>query len=197
MTTQDLVTTGDAARILGVTRQHVIDLCERGELPYTMAGTHRRIRFDAVVALRDRPSGSRGGPMTKDQVRSLWLHRAAAGKIAADPSASLAKGRASVERQLAAGADGGVWLRRWLDVIARGPEAVMRVMTSTHPEARELRQNSPWLGLLSDSDRERIVRSAFEATGATMGYPPSGYQSPSPTSQTGSPLADTSPRRPR
>ena len=69
MTTQDLVTTGDAARILGVTRQHVIDLCERGELPYTMAGTHRRIRFDAVVALRDRPSGSRGGPMTRDQVR--------------------------------------------------------------------------------------------------------------------------------
>ncbi len=42
----------------------------------------------------------------------------------------------------------------------------MRVMTSTDPEARELRQNSPWLGLLSDDERERIVRSAFEAAGA-------------------------------
>ncbi len=50
--------------------------------------------------------------MTRDQVRSLWLHRAAAGKVAADPSGSLAKGRASIERQLAGGADGAVWLRR-------------------------------------------------------------------------------------
>jgi excisionase family DNA binding protein len=171
MATKDLITTGQAARILGVTRQHVIDLCERGELPYTMAGTHRRIPLDAVNALRDRPSGSRGGPMTKDQVRSLWLHRAAAGKIAADPSGSLAKGLTSVERQLAAGAEGVVWLRRWLDLIARGPEAVMRVMTSTDPEARELRQNSPWLGLLSDSEREKIVRSAFEATGGARDSP--------------------------
>ncbi len=169
MTTNDLITTGEAARILGVTRQHVIDLCERGELPYTMAGTHRRIRLDAVVALRDRPSGSRGGPMTRDQLRSLWLHRAAAGKVAADPSGALAKGRTTVERQLAAGADGAVWLRRWLEVIARGPEAVMRAMTSTDPEARELRQNSPWLGLLTDSEREKIVRSSFAAAGAARG----------------------------
>ena len=169
MATNELITTGQAATILGVTRQHVIDLCERGELPYTMAGTHRRIRLDAVNALRDRPSGSRGGPMTRDQVRSLWLHRAAAGKVAADPTGSLTKGRASVERQLAAGADGAVWLRRWLDLITRGPEAVMRVMTSTDPEARELRQNSPWLGLLSHAEREKIVRSSFEAAGTARG----------------------------
>ena len=92
--TPALLTTGQVAHLLGTTVQHVVNLCARGELPYTMAGTHRRIRLDDAMALRDRVAANRGGPMTDDQLRSLWLHRAASAHVAADPedlSVGLAK----------------------------------------------------------------------------------------------------------
>ncbi|MFC9443300.1 helix-turn-helix domain-containing protein, partial [Brevibacterium sp. NPDC056947] len=38
------MSTGEVAKILGVSRQHIVDLCERGDLPFTKVGTHRRIR---------------------------------------------------------------------------------------------------------------------------------------------------------
>jgi hypothetical protein len=40
----------------------------------------------------------------------------------------------------------------------------MRAMTSTDPLARELRQNSPFLGILSDDER-RAILDAFRAAG--------------------------------
>ncbi len=159
----DLLSTGQVATLLGTTVQHVVNLCVRGELPYTLAGTHRRIRRSDAEALRDRPAANRGGPLTDDQLRNLWLHRAASGQVALDPVTSLARARATVERRLERNPDGAQWLRQWLTLIDRGPEAVMRAMTSTDPLARELRQNSPFVDLLSDEDR-RAVLHAYQAT---------------------------------
>ena len=161
---RDLLTTGQVATLLGTTPRHVVNLCLRGELPYTMAGTHRRIRRADALALAERPAANRGGPLTDDQLRSLWLHRAAAGHIVSDPLGTLAQARARVEDLLAGEPDGARWLRQWLNLIDRGPEAVMRTMTSTDPLARELRQNSPFLGILSDDERRAVLR-AFSAVG--------------------------------
>ena len=161
---RDLLTTGQVATLLGTTPRHVVNLCLRGELPYTMAGTHRRIRRADALALAERPAANRGGPLTDDQLRSLWLHRAAAGHIVSDPLGTLAQARARVEDLLAGEPDGARWLRQWLNLIDRGPEAVMRTMTSTDPLARELRQNSPFLGILSNDER-RAVLDAFSAAG--------------------------------
>ena len=162
----DLLTTGQAAEILGTTARHVVDLCLRGELPYSLAGTHRRLRRADVVALAGRTAANRGGPLTDDQLRALWLHRAAAGRVAIDPVGSLALARSAIERSLAREPAGARWLRGWLAVIDRGPEAVMRTMTSTDPLARELRQNSPFLGLLADDERLRILEAFREARAA-------------------------------
>ena len=161
---RDLLTTGQVATLLGTTPRHVVNLCLRGELPYTMAGTHRRIRRADALALAERPAANRGRPLTYDQLRSLWLHRAAAGHIVSDPLGTLAQARARVEDLLAGEPDGARWLRQWLNLIDRGPEAVMRTMTSTDPLARELRQNSPFLGILSNDER-RAVLDAFSAAG--------------------------------
>jgi excisionase family DNA binding protein len=160
---QELLTTGQVATLLGTTARHVVNLCLRGELPYTMAGTHRRIRRVDALALAGRPAANQGGPLTDDQLRSLWLHRAAAGLIARDPVGALTQAKAAAEQLLARAPDGASWLRDWLGIIARGPEAVMRAMTSIDPLARELRQNSPFLGLLSDEER-RAILAAFQAT---------------------------------
>jgi excisionase family DNA binding protein len=163
---RDLLTTGQVATLLGTTPRHVVNLCLRGELPYSMAGTHRRIRRADALALAERPAANHGGPLTDDQLRSLWLHRAAAGHIVSDPVGTLALARARIERLLAGEPDGAGWLREWLSLIDRGPEAVMRAMTSTDPLARELRQNSPFLAVLPDDER-RAVLEAFRAAGRT------------------------------
>lgn len=163
--TDELLTTGQAAAILGTTARHVVNLCLRGELPYTLAGTHRRVRRADVDALARRAAANRGGPLTDDQLRSLWLHRAAAAHVAADPSGMLAQARAVLERSLARHPAGERWLRDWLALLDRGPEAVMRTMTSTDPLARELRQNSPFPGLLDEEER-RAILDAFRATRA-------------------------------
>jgi len=115
-----------------------------------------------AIALAERPAANHGGPLTDDQLRSLWLHRAAAGLIARDPVGTLAQARAKTEQLLAGEPDGARWLRQWLDLIDRGPEAVMRAMTSIDPLARELRQNSPFVGLLPDDER-RAILEAFRA----------------------------------
>jgi excisionase family DNA binding protein len=56
----DLITTGEAAALLGTTARHVVNLTVRGELPYTITGTHRRIRRADVLALAARPAAANG-----------------------------------------------------------------------------------------------------------------------------------------
>ena len=89
-----MLTTSEAAELLGSSRQHVVDLCERGDLPYIWSGRHRRIpraELDRIL----------GGALTRDQERSLWLHRAVAGRLAIDPAGTMAKARRNIdERQL-------------------------------------------------------------------------------------------------
>ena len=38
-----LLTTGEVAKLLGTSRQQVVNLCERGDLPFVMVGKHRRV----------------------------------------------------------------------------------------------------------------------------------------------------------
>jgi len=159
---EDLLTTGQVAAMLGTTARHVVNLCLRGELPYQMSGTHRRIRRGDALALAERPAANRGGPLTQDQLRSLWLHRAAAAHVAKEPMDSLERAKRRANRLLAREPDGTRWLEQWVRLINQGPETVMRVMTSTDPVARELRQNSPFLGLLSDAERRQVL-DAFAA----------------------------------
>ena len=157
----DLVTTGEAAALLGCSRQHVVDLCDRGELHATAVGAHRRLRRGDVEAYAlQRPSGA----MTPDQLRSLWLHRAVAGHVANDPDATLRLARENAERYLARGASPGSarWLRRWLRYIDQGPEAVMEILTSTSETAREMRQSSPFAGVLGEPERRAVLRASQE-----------------------------------
>jgi excisionase family DNA binding protein len=46
------LTTQQAADMLGVSRPFVVKLMEQGKLPFTKAGSHRRIRFSDLMAFK-------------------------------------------------------------------------------------------------------------------------------------------------
>lgn len=149
------LTTGEAAALLSSTRQHVVDLCERGDLPFTLVGRHRRVRRGDIEAIR-----TRSERMTRDQQRSLWLAYATVGKIAIDPGGTLAIARRNLDT-MRAGARGEA--RRWLDEWERlldGPiDRLLDVYTARSLRGRELRQNSPFAGVLSPDERERALQA--------------------------------------
>ncbi|MFI6241883.1 helix-turn-helix domain-containing protein [Micromonospora sp. NPDC050795] len=155
-TTEDLLTTGQVAKLLGSSRQRVVNLCERGELPFVKIGTHRRVKRDQVEALL-RPRQE----LTRDQLKSLWLHQAVAGSLVTDPDEVLSKARKNLDRLLRQhqGTMTEVWLRRWQDKINDGVGTVLKMLNSEDPEAVELRQNSPFAGVLSQPQRKKVLES--------------------------------------
>ena len=157
----ELLTTGQAAKLMGISRQQVVNLCQRGDLPFVKVGKHRRVERGRVEALL-RPQET----LTRDQLKSLWLHQAVAGSLVADPDLVLGKAADNLDRLLEQhhGTMTEVWLRVWQQKISAGPGAVLKTLTSEDSESVELRQNSPFAGVLPQPQRQKILK-AFTRSG--------------------------------
>lgn len=66
---RELLTTQQAADILNVSRPHLISLLEKGTIPHSLTGRHRRIKAEDVFAYK----------ADRDQARSIALEELAAG----------------------------------------------------------------------------------------------------------------------
>jgi excisionase family DNA binding protein len=154
ISTGDLVTTGQAAILLRSSRAHVVDLCLRGLLPFVRVGGQRRIRRDDVEALIQ-PT------LTRDQLESLWLHRAVAGKMVANPPALLAAAEINLRRLRRMHPEGRAWewLDRWDALLDVGIEAVLDALTSSAEYAVELRRTSPFAGVLTEAERRTVLHA--------------------------------------
>jgi excisionase family DNA binding protein len=152
-----LLSTGEVARLLGVSRQHVVDLCSRGELPFVSVGSHRRVRRSVVKQYV-------GESLSREGERSLWLHRAVAGRMVLDPERVMSRARRNLDRLQRTHPDGmsAAWLANWSQVLDRGVDAVLDVLTSRSGVAVELRQNSPFAGVLTQRDRDRVLAAFRE-----------------------------------
>lgn len=149
-----MLKTGDAARLLGVSRQHVVDLCKRGDIAFTFVGKHRRIASLEVTRL--------AGTLTRDQERSLWLHQALLGELLSRPAEVLDRARDNIERWRDSHRSDGMTVRylyEWSEVLDSGLDRVVEVVTSRTPQACEMRQSSPFAGVLPDETRRQVLKS--------------------------------------
>ena len=154
-TQNDLISTGAASTLRGTIRQHVVNLCDRGRLPCFRVGTHRRVRREDVLRYRDR------WPLTRDQVRSLWLHQAVARRLLFDPVSTIRQARASLRRLQAVHPRGvaAQRLEEWEQLLNGPTDELLEVITSRSDRGNELRQNSPFAGVLTERERSRILES--------------------------------------
>lgn len=141
--------------MLGCSRQHVVDLCDRGELPSTRSGTHRRI---PLAALRSTPAS-----LTPDQRRSLWYHLAVSARLVAEPDRIIRDAQERIGVWLAKDSRrrSHPWLNEWRAVLEQGPDAVLEAMTSTDQHACDLRQSTPFAGILSEGERRRLIEASM------------------------------------
>lgn len=149
----ELLTTGEAAKLINSSRQHVVDLCRQGVLPFTSVGTHRRIRRQDLEALTNR-----NGRLRREDRRSLWLAYATAGKVVSDPAAAIDRARhqLALMRPTARG-QAQLWLDEWSELLDGPIDALLFALTDPSLRGREMRQNSPFAGLLSDEERTAII----------------------------------------
>ncbi|WP_332642188.1 helix-turn-helix domain-containing protein [Aeromicrobium sp.] len=153
-----MLTTGEAAEILGVSRQHVVNLSNRGEITSTKVGAHRRIPLSEVQRLQ-RPG------LTPEREKSLRLHQALIGDLLEDPDAVIGKARENIARWLPQQRPDGmsaIYLREWERILDSGIDQIIDAFTATDEKSYELRENSPFAGVLSQERRVKVLRTIRE-----------------------------------
>lgn len=105
----------------------------------------------------DTPLGHRG--LSREEERSLWLHEAVAAVLRRDPDAVLRQAAANLDlmaRVHGVGVVAGV-VRRWRELLDGGADDVHEVLVGRAPDHVELRQSSPFAGVLDEQERGRLL----------------------------------------
>jgi excisionase family DNA binding protein len=157
ITVMDMLTTSQAAKVLGSSRQHIVALCNRGELAFSMVGTHRRIERSEIERLTNGPTELR-----REQLLGLWWGRALAGEVSKNPNRAIEYAQSKLISLRGTNPDSEYWWNEWRKVLDAGPERLMSVLTGTTELDIELRATSPFGGFLDSDSRDAVVRS-FQA----------------------------------
>jgi transcriptional regulator with XRE-family HTH domain len=143
---------------LGGTSQPTIAAYEADRKSPTLATVQRLARgagLEATVAFHP--------PLTREERRSLALHRAIADRLERDPAWVLDRARRTLDRMRAVASLDSQPVREWAVILDRPPTALAEVLTDPSPWARELRHVTPFAGVLSAGERARILRAFAEA----------------------------------
>lgn len=147
-----------------VPRRFVVELAE--ELDEVKAGSHRRPLATALKRRREQAErfGSRlpaspGGSRRRSghgaaEERSLAYHRAVAKRL---DRALVAEARRRIERWSAEGKIHPRWATRWQELLSQPLEQIRAAIQADSQAGRDLRQNSPFAGALSELERQQIL----------------------------------------
>jgi excisionase family DNA binding protein len=157
MSADGLLRTGQVANRLGVSRQHVVDLCEQGKLPYVMVGVHRRIPEHAVTAKLMHMRT----PRDEAKQQSLWLHAALILKVINDPGAVIGIARRNLAVQRRTGsARSAAYINEWESILDAGTGLVIEAFLDPSDHGATLRSCTPFTGVLSQ-DEVRSIKKVY------------------------------------
>ena len=92
------------------------------------------------------------------ELRSLEYHRLVAERLERDPEV-LRRARERVASWVARGGRvDPVYARRWQAVLERPAAQIARILVADNETSRDLRQNTPFAGVLTNEERWRIIR---------------------------------------
>jgi transcriptional regulator with XRE-family HTH domain len=146
------LTQAELARVAG-TSQPTIAAYESGRkspMLNTLSRIARAAGLEAVVIFPP--------AMTREDRRSLALHRAIADHLTADPANTLdhARHNLTVMRDRNPLAD--ELLTEWDNILTRPVDAIVNAMLDASQRARDLRKVTPFAGVLGPEERARIYR---------------------------------------
>jgi len=155
------LTTTQAAELAGVSRQHLVDLCERGAVPYRKVGSHRRLRRADVIDILGTSARQDHSQLTRKDHFSLALHCLVAAALLQNEDAVRSRGRKNLETLRRADVDGAAasYLDAWERLLRGHLESLVEVLTSTEHAARDLRNVTPFAGVISDAQRRKLIRA--------------------------------------
>ena len=145
--TQATLTQAALARV-GGTSQPAIAAYEAGRKS-PMVSTVRRLAkavgLEAAVTYHP--------PLTREDRRSLVLHRAIAKRLCEDPEGVLEQARRTLQRMIERARGDSQTLREWGVFLDRSLPALLPLLADPDPWARELRHVTPFAGVLSARER--------------------------------------------
>lgn len=99
--------------------------------------------------------------LNREERRSIRLHRAVARRLLASPDAVVARARQNLAVMRRANDDGSAdgWLDEWERLLDGAVIDVAAVLVSTDERARDLRQVTPFSGVLTPRERWALCRS--------------------------------------
>lgn len=150
-----------AARSCGIP-QSMLSRIESGETQPSIETLQRVLRgLGADLHLEARPPAE-APEGRREKQRSLWLNRAVVGELTRDPDRVMAIARDNIARWRGVHAHRpGILaaLDQWEEIIGAGVEAIVAVLTGPGEAAEDLRQNTPFAGVLTQEQRDQALGS--------------------------------------
>ena len=105
--------------------------------------------------------------LTAAERRTLALHEAVAAKLRLDTDGVLAQARENLRiiREADHGGHGVAYSDTWAALLDGPRDKLLNILVATDQAARDLRQASPFAGVLSDEERLAILRRQHELIG--------------------------------
>jgi transcriptional regulator with XRE-family HTH domain len=97
-------------------------------------------------------------PMTREERRSLALHRAIARRLEETPEPTLRRARRTLARMARLHPAARPVLALWRAILERPTVEILEVLVDPRPLARELRHVTPFAGVLTAPERTSVYR---------------------------------------